>query len=41
MDGGISTFGTDVTASNDSACEPKSKAELKEKLLQKKIFKGG
>jgi hypothetical protein len=38
--GGVTTFGADVTASNDSACEPKSKAELKQKLLQKKIFKG-
>lgn len=38
---GVLTFGAGVTAQNPAACEPKSKAELKQKLLQKKIFKGG
>lgn len=36
---GIVTFGPDVTSGNDAACEPKSRAELKAKLLQKKIFR--
>jgi hypothetical protein len=41
VSGGVATFGADVTAKNPASCEPKSKAELKQKLLQKKIFKGG
>lgn len=37
-EGGKVTFGKDVTSTNPAACEPKSKAELKARLLQKKMF---